>query len=557
MGSRLDYIIKNGVLTRYIGDEKELVIPDGVTAIAPRAFLSRYTLIGITIPKGVTVIGEAAFLGCKGLKYINIPDTVTSIGKSAFYWCRDLRVMKLPKGLSCIEEATFSNCENITEIHVPDGVERIGDFAFSGCRELREITLPDSITDIGDNAFSECSQLDGISFPDNTKVGNSAFFKCRSMADDKGFVTVHGTLYGYVGKEKNVVIPEGVERIDRDAFEKYTEYNSITVPGSVSEIGPLTFGNMNKLSEVILSEGVSAICDNAFFACSGLKKLVLPKSLTRVDRLAFSGCEGIEELVLPDGYCRFSGSVLEDIWNSMFPTASSTAMMAAFLKYTPASVIEDPAIYRKLKANKKRIINKSIQRGDVHALSKILNCFKSIGLDELDEYIESAENELLCHVCLINYKNSRYSLIRRDRAANKKIEKELGLRELTAAELKKLYSYTVDGEGLVITSYKGEETEIVIPSRIGRRDVIGIGEYAFSPRQERVRPSRRITRANITSVTVPRGVERIGDSAFEGCGKLSTLILPDTVDSIGQCAFRGCNNLKNRLELREIEDEDE
>ena len=43
------FIIEHGVLTRYHGPGGNVVIPDGVTSIAPRAFLSCVTLRSVTI----------------------------------------------------------------------------------------------------------------------------------------------------------------------------------------------------------------------------------------------------------------------------------------------------------------------------------------------------------------------------------------------------------------------------------------------------------------------------------------------------------------------------
>ena len=44
-------------------------------------------------------------------------------------------------------------------------------------------------------------------------------------------------------------------------------------------------------------------------------------------------------------------------------------------------------------------------------------------------------------------------------------------------------------------------------------------------------------------VTIPSGVTRIGDSAFEGCGGLTSVTIPPSVTSIGACAFSGCRRL--------------
>ena len=50
-------INSNGVLTRYKGDDREVIIPDNVTAIHDFAFKDCTSITSIIIPEGVTKIG--------------------------------------------------------------------------------------------------------------------------------------------------------------------------------------------------------------------------------------------------------------------------------------------------------------------------------------------------------------------------------------------------------------------------------------------------------------------------------------------------------------------
>ena len=45
------------------------------------------------------------------------------------------------------------------------------------------------------------------------------------------------------------------------------------------------------------------------------------------------------------------------------------------------------------------------------------------------------------------------------------------------------------------------------------------------------------------SITIPDGVTRIEDYAFEGCSNLKSITIPSSVRSIGFGAFDGCSNL--------------
>ena len=46
-----------------------------------------------------------------------------------------------------------------------------------------------------------------------------------------------------------------------------------------------------------------------------------------------------------------------------------------------------------------------------------------------------------------------------------------------------------------------------------------------------------------TSIEIPEGTTRIGNSAFYFCRNLTSITIPDSVTSIGSSAFRNCKNL--------------
>lgn len=73
--------IENGCLKEYIGADKEVVIPNGVTSIGEYAFFRCKSLKSVIIPDGVTSIGNYAFSDCKSLRSVVIPDSVISIGE--------------------------------------------------------------------------------------------------------------------------------------------------------------------------------------------------------------------------------------------------------------------------------------------------------------------------------------------------------------------------------------------------------------------------------------------------------------------------------------------
>jgi len=109
--------------------------------------------------------------------------------------------------------------------------------------------------------------------------------------------------------------------------------------------------------------------------------------------------------------------------------------------------------------------------------------------------------------------------------------------------LKKLWFYETDGDTAVITGYKGADTDIAVPDKIGRYSVVKIGFGAFSPHKDYARLYRRTAAKehynNIRRVIIPPGVTEIEKNAFSYCASLKEAVLPATLKIIGEAAFRG------------------
>ena len=101
MSDLKDFVIRKGILSKYTGNEDDVIIPDGVTEIKGLAFFGCRNIKSITITNKVTKIGERAFCNCESITTITIPESVTHIGWNAFGGCTNLKsvVMKSNVGL--------------------------------------------------------------------------------------------------------------------------------------------------------------------------------------------------------------------------------------------------------------------------------------------------------------------------------------------------------------------------------------------------------------------------------------------------------------------------
>ena len=95
-------------------------------------------------------------------------------------------------------------------------------------------------------------------------------------------------------------------------------------------------------------------------------------------------------------------------------------------------------------------------------------------------------------------------------------------------ELEKAFTtVNVDG-GLKIVAYNGNHTKLEIPSTIGKKTVVEIGDEVFAQSYL------------LTEIVIPDTVHTIGNRAFQGCLALEKIVIPDSVKEIGDYAFFGC-----------------
>ena len=357
-----------------------------LTSIGGLAFSGCSSLTSITIPAGVTSIGSSAFRYCSSLTSIEIPAGVTSIEGYAFSGCRSLTSIEIPAGVTSIEGNAFSGCSSLTSISIPAGVTSIGGNAFFGCSSLTSISIPAGVTSIRSYAFQSCSSLTSIELPAGiTSIGDYAFYGCRltivynysdleitagssdhggvaqyaevvltedklaNVKDENGYVTyndgVEVLLLGYLGSEKDIVIPEGVTRIVQYAFFK-DDILSVTLPESLTAIGNSAFDGCDNLKEVYNNSALDitvgstdlgrvayyavkvhnssesesifddesgfAIVDGVLYGYRGsATNIIIPVTVTSIARYAFYGNTGIISVSIPAGVTSIGGSASE------------------------------------------------------------------------------------------------------------------------------------------------------------------------------------------------------------------------------------------------------
>lgn len=255
---------------------ENLVIPEGVTSINALCFYNCTCLKSVKIPESTTSIGSAAFYNCTNLTSINMHQNVTNIGSYAFYNCSSLKSITIPDNMTVIEKSTFDRCSSLTFFKIPNSVTRIEESAISRCTGLTSIDIPNSVESIGTGTFAWCSGLTSVSIGNGVKfIGEYTFKECSNLTkvyitdiekwcnilfddyNDNDYsylftsnpLTVAGNLYLNGVLVTDLVIPDGVKRINQAAFSNCTCLKSVTIPSSVKEFGWAAFRGVGKAYE--------------------------------------------------------------------------------------------------------------------------------------------------------------------------------------------------------------------------------------------------------------------------------------------------------------------
>ena len=477
MSGNSDFVIEGGVLKQYAGPGGDVVIQEGVTAIGYSAFSDRTGLTSVTIPDSVKEIGHFAFSNCTGLTSVTIPNGVKEIGGSA-----------------------FKGCEGLTSVAIPNSVKKIGYCAFLGCTSLSSVEIA----------------------PENQRfyVENGLVISRK----ERSVILAPGGL-------TSAVIPDGVKKINDRAFSGCTGLTSVTIPAGVKRIGEF-----------------------AFKGCTGLTSVVIPKSVLRIKMDAFAGCTALREVTFLGTPAElhkqaFSGENMAfyTLAMSMSQLPSTEYKQAAArgfaLRYTAGT--ELPEAYRAdclkyISGQKKKLYPMALR---FPPLLHVMLGEKMAPKGDLPDLIDQAAslNKPEVTAMLLDYQDRQLKPGEREQMEEEKMQREMDFMltgTLTAAEAKKSWRYEKDEKGnLTILGYKGKETEVEVPTAIGKDPVTAIGDYAFSPNGKPLSEVQRAARRNIRSIRMPEGVETIGKSAFEDCAGLEQVELPASVRKIGGSSY--------------------
>lgn len=122
--------------------------------------------------------------------------------------------------------------------------------------------------------------------------GDPAKLEIPAEIDGQTVVAIAEGAFTAQNKLKEITLPETVTEIGPRAFADCKNLTRVTAPG-VTVIGIEAFQNCNDLKEVTFSASLTSVGDRAFHSCGKLQALTAPATLTEIGTDAFAGCENL------------------------------------------------------------------------------------------------------------------------------------------------------------------------------------------------------------------------------------------------------------------------
>ena len=357
-----DFVIENGVLKQYKGNDDTVYIPEGVTKIASDAFKNNeiyndkstyafeddnYILLTdkfcarkivlsstvkelesyaiptrtkeLVLNEGLEILDDSA-LRDSSIKVLKLPSTLKKIGDAfspyvkkitgnckevevtdkTFISAHDLRVLELA-GVKNIPRGLFSECRKITMMSLTGNYAEI---KATDLRKLKNLRAVNTSKAIQGNLKEYCKNLK------NNKITVS--YEMKKFGE---FLIENKKLIEYTGNSEVVKIPKGVKVIDDIVFRGENKIRKIVMPNTVRTIGKEAFDSCERLTEIKFSKKLTKIGDYAFSNCTRMKKYNLPKTVKSIGKCAFRWNYSLKTVNVPKKVKTIQFATFEDCVN--------------------------------------------------------------------------------------------------------------------------------------------------------------------------------------------------------------------------------------------------
>ena len=274
-------------------------------------------------------------------------------------------------------------------------------------------------------------------------------------------------------------------------IEKKLKVRTAVVEQGVTYIGSQSFQNCVDLESVSIASSVEDIGDAAFYWCKKLKSVELPSKLDDISEQLFDHCSALVSIVIPER--------VEEIGEAAFNCCSSLKSI-----YIPASVEE-------------------IEYSAFNACKSLTDVYFGGSQRQWNSIEIGSDNDPLGKASI--HMNSSPSSVPSVSASVGGADEEStttdGSSSKTVMSSRNSVEWSLDKKGNMTVSVKGS-----------------MGEYNGQL------PAWGNKRKEIKTVTLEKGVTRIGMQCFQYCPNLKSISIPSSVTGVGDYAFYECTSLK-------------
>ena len=117
--------IEDNVVTKYLGSDKDVIIPNGVSDIFFEVFENRTDINSVIVPGSIVELTPFVFKG-SSIKTVTLNKGVAEIGVGTFASCKELETVYLPDTITCIKKYAFDKCTSLKTIYYAGNEKRWG-----------------------------------------------------------------------------------------------------------------------------------------------------------------------------------------------------------------------------------------------------------------------------------------------------------------------------------------------------------------------------------------------------------------------------------------------
>ena len=309
-----DFVIENGVLKQYKGNDDTVYIPEGVTKIATYAFKREYSdyekwgmYSGDMTERDNSFMLKDKFYARK----IVLSSTVKEI--ESFAIPQNTEELVLNEGLEILDDAALYNV-SATILEIPSTLKKIGNDAFSltvkkitgNCKEveladrafrytknLRVLELA-GVKNIPKGLFSECRKITMMSLTGNyAEIKATDLRKLKNLRAVNTSKAIQGNLKEYCKKLKNnkITVSSEMKKFGKFLIEIKNSLSTqeivklLKFQKELKFIDDIVFRDENKIRKIVMPNTVRTIGKEAFIHVKDLLRLNFLRNLQRLETM--------------------------------------------------------------------------------------------------------------------------------------------------------------------------------------------------------------------------------------------------------------------------------